>query len=182
MRIRLWHLPAVLILACVGLYVLNPLDLPSKDPRARVFGFASFIVPSESMAPTLRTNDLILVSTWAYALDEPQRGDLIAFRPPLRDTIFVMRLIGLPGEKVAMHDDQVLIDDHPLVEPYLYRSPLAGLQRRQQMAERELGADEFLVLGDHRRNSNDSRYWGALPRADLLGKVTQIVRREDRVR
>lgn len=176
MRIRLWHLPAALALACIGLYLLNPLELPSKDPRARIFGFASFKVPSESMAPTLRTDDLILVSTWAYALEEPQRGDLIAFRPPHRDTIFVMRLIGLPGEKVAMHDDQVLVDGRPLAEPYLQRSRLAELLGPQQMGERELGAGEFFVLGDHRHNSNDSRYWGAVPRANLLGKVTQIVR------
>lgn len=97
MHIGFWTLFSALGLLVATTYLLNPFGIPSLDPRARLLGFAPYAIPANSMAPTLKAGDFVIASAWAYALGEPQRGDLVVFRhPQLPEVNYVKRVMGLP--------------------------------------------------------------------------------------
>lgn len=132
----------------------------------------AFVIPSESMRPTLEEGDRILVDKFFYHLEEPRRGDLVVF-DSLEEpgTFFVKRVIGLPGEQVTVAGTEVYLDDRPLAEPYrdvagqLAADPEASPQA--QLVE----PDHLFLLGDNRLNSRDSRVWGTLPRTRVVGRA-----------
>ena len=101
-----------------------------------------------------------------FALRPPQRGEVIVFHYP-RDTSkdFVKRVIGLPGEKIGVEDGDVFIDGRQLEEPYLTSRDTSSAKAII------LGENEYYVMGDNRRGSNDSRNWGPVAGELVLGKV-----------
>ena len=117
------------------------------------------------MITTLNGGDLALVTRFDYRLGEPRRGDVVECRFPGRDGTYLKRLIGLPGETVEIIDSRTYIDGVPLSEPYA-TGPSEDYRA-------ELAEGEYLVLGDNRSESYDSRAedMGMLHRADLLGRV-----------
>ena len=150
----------------------------------------NFKVDGSSMDPTLEHGQFLMVNKLVYfqldmdrlsrivpfwrvdqslnrfPIHPPQRREVIVFHFP-RDTSkdFVKRVIGLPGEKVELRDGSVFINDRLLQESYIttpYDSTMAPLI---------LDNDEYFVMGDNRRSSNDSRTWGPVPESHLLGKV-----------
>ncbi len=136
-------------------------------------------VKGGSMRSTLENGEIMLVNRAAYLLGQPQRQDVVICLYPGRyrdkwkliPQYFVKRIIGLPGETVAIEDGVVLIDGVPLEEPYLDE---AHTKRKTSMAPVTLGEDEYFVLGDNRDSSNDSRRVGALKRKALIGKVQAV--------
>ena len=159
-----------------------------------------FRIPSASMEPTLLVGDFLLVnkevSTGRFpALASIQRGDLIVFHYPVDPAKhLVKRIVGLPGARLRLRDGRVLIDGHALSEPYAFYLPSAAdsyrddfprmdhadpavdsrwwVQMHSLVANGELTIppDSYFVLGDNRNNSDDSRYWGLVPRAAIVGK------------
>jgi signal peptidase I len=219
----------------------------------RAFIFEPFRIPSDSMMPTLLDGDFIVVSKYAYGLrwpvlnqkflqtGMPQRGDVVVFRyPPDPNVNYIKRLVGLPGDRVEVHDDRLVINGEtiPLKDDgkfndgcyanvslatevlgehthqvmhcraeiglrppseFAYRGihvpPMAC--ERKKIAESsggyfcletspESGADsndhvfdvvpagKYLMIGDNRDNSADSRVWGLVPDENLVGKATRI--------
>jgi signal peptidase I len=143
-------------------------------------------IPSSSMEPTLncarpgpeclgRFNDRIIANRLAYVFGKPRRGQIVVFKaPPAASkcgandggTTFVKRLIGLPRDRVTERDGQISIDGHPLSEPYVdpaLRDTRSGVWR--------VPVGDYFFLGDDRSYSCDSRTWGSVPRADLIGPV-----------
>ena len=101
-----------------------------------------------------------------YAFDPPDRGEIIVFRypeDPSKD--FVKRVVGLPGESVEVRSGTVHIDGEELREPYLRRPD------QSSAGPLSLAQKEYYVIGDNRRNSNDSRAWGVVPEENIVGKV-----------
>lgn len=124
-----------------------------------------------SMAPTVNDGDLLQIDTTAYASHGPERGDLILFDPPLASSSpYVKRVIGLPGETVAIRfDGYVYINGRRLEEPYTEaRSTECVSGRCDSVRVRE---GEVYVLGDNRRNSADSRIFGPVDIDDIIGKA-----------
>ena len=118
------------------------------------------------MEPTLVEGQQIWVNKLLYRVTGgPRRGDIIVFQAWDQDKPFIKRVIGLPGETVDVRDGGVFVDEVPVDEPYL-EQPTLGAE-----APVTLGADEYFVLGDNRGNSGDSRYYGALPEDDIIGKA-----------
>jgi signal peptidase I len=182
MRNLFWKLFAALAFSVAGLYLANPTGSATLDPRLRVVGFAPFKVPSQSMAPTLKTGDIILVSAWSQLDGEPKRGDLVVFKhPKMPDVSFVKRIAGLPGDRVEVHGGELFVNDKPIREPYLEGQVMAH-PVGAEMAPRTIPQDEFFVLGDNRDNSNDSRFWGNVPRDHLIGQVIRILLAEEESR
>ncbi len=124
-----------------------------------------FQVRGTSMEPTLHSGQYIIVSKLSYRLSDPQRGDIIVFRPPNAPREdYIKRIIGLPGEHVEIRDGAVWINGYRLEEPYIASpAPYTGSW--------DLGPDEYFVLGDNRGGSSDSHSWGPLPRENIIGKA-----------
>jgi signal peptidase I len=126
----------------------------------------NFRIEGTSMRPNLHNGQYLIVNKLVYYLHPPERGDVVVFHyPNNRNRDFIKRVIGLPGEKVEIRGEHVLIDGEELDEPYaLHESSYAwGPQR--------MGEGEYFVLGDNRNSSSDSHNWGPLQRDDIIGKA-----------
>ncbi len=133
---------------------------------ATLFVMQGFCVSGECMQPHLFTGERVLANKLVYHFASPHRGDIVIFDYP-KDTrqIFVKRIIGLPGETVAIQNGQVMIDGRRLPEPY------KTFAAHGDMAPQFILHDQFFVMGDNRDVSDDSRYWGDLPRRDIIGRA-----------
>ena len=139
----------------------------------RAFFIESYRVTSPVMQPTLGQGDRVVVEKISYLFGSPQRGDVIAFQPPvdalnrrpdLKGT-FIGRTIGIPGDRVEVRDGRVFQNGRPLTEMYLDGAP------DYTMDSRVVPAGKYLVLGDNRNNSFDSVAWGYLPHDRIIGRV-----------
>jgi signal peptidase I len=133
-----------------------------------VFQPQSHRIEGHSMEPTLLSDDRMV---FMRSLAPVARGDIVSYRYPRNPAkIFIGRIVGLPGERLAIVDGVVHIDGRPLDEPYL-----AGVPRPPQGApEIRLGDDEYFVLGDNRGNSSDSREWGPVARRLIRKRLVYI--------
>jgi signal peptidase I len=168
------------------------------------FAAQPFRIPSESMEPTLLVGDFLLVDKQSLGTVDAagllpsasiKRGEIIVFHFPIDPKMhLVKRVIGLPGDRIRLHDDRVYINGVALTEPYaVYRSTPPDNFRdnfpRLQVADPEVDfrwwskmhslvdhgelivpPDSYFVLGDNRNDSEDSRYWGLVPRSAIVGK------------
>ncbi len=125
-----------------------------------------YLVVSVSMQPTLSEGQQIIISKTSYWLHHPERGDIVVIRPAdaQNSTPLIKRIIGLPGEYVEAHDGRIWINGRALNEPYV-SAPL------DYSFSWQLGADEYVVLGDNRNNSSDSHSWGAISKERIIGKA-----------
>lgn len=207
----------------------------------RSFAFEPFRIPSDSMMPTLRDGDFILVDKFTYGLrlpiantkllntGEPKRGDVVVFHPPIDPSqVWIKRVVGLPGDHVVVRDNRITINGKTL--PFEVTGTYTdGCYEHMQIATEHLGTHvhgallcpvplevtqdslptcprtdtrgyfcggaplpdglllpdpgvfdktvppgEYMMMGDNRDNSDDSRYWGFVTEQELIGKATHI--------
>ena len=156
----------------------------------RTFIVQAFKIPSGSMIPTLQIGDHILVNKFIYGIKmpftdttiipitHPHRGDIIVFKFPEDETKdFIKRVIGLPGDKIEIRQQQVYINGQPLVEPYVVH--LDAFTRRPGAPGDNYGPatvpdGAFFVMGDNRDRSLDSRFWGFVKEEKIKGKAFVI--------
>lgn len=122
-------------------------------------------VRAESMAPTLRDGDRVLV---AHRLSGLRRGSLVVLADPEGQGSIVKRVVGLGGERVAIEDGLLVVDGVPAVEPYTDPSRLDGVYQRPVLVP----PGHLYVLGDARDTSVDSRQFGPVPLESVVGEVT----------
>ncbi len=116
-------------------------------------------VPTGSMLETIQLDDNIIGSRLTYKFSDPERGDIAIFRwPDDENEIYIKRIIGLPGDKVEIKDGKVYINgsDTPLKEDYLSEGMYTDSGSREVY---DVPEDCYLMLGDNRTNSADSRFW-----------------------
>jgi len=147
------------IVETVVLALVLFLGINAVSARVRVDGY--------SMNPTLLDGEFVLVNRLAYRMGEMQRGDIIVFRSTSSDLDLIKRIIGLPGDEVAVRDGQVLVNGQALNEPYIAAAP--NYQGYWTVPEGHL-----FVLGDNRNDSSDSHQWGLLPFDNIVGKAVFI--------
>ncbi|MCB2216131.1 signal peptidase I [Desulfofustis glycolicus] len=157
----------------------------------RTFVVQAFKIPSGSMLPTLQIGDHLLVNKFIYGIrlpfagtvlvpiKEPKRGDIIVFRFPRdRSTDYIKRVIGLPGDKLEIRDKTLLINDSPIDDPHAHFTSaqvLPGdISPKDNLGPIVVPPDKYFVMGDNRDNSSDSRFWGFVDDADILGKAMII--------
>lgn len=124
-------------------------------------------IVSDSMEPTLRPGDVVLVSRSAPDVDELHRWDLVAFAEPRTGRRTVKRVVGLPGEEVVILDGVLHVDGQPTEEPWVAPETVDGSFSRTFRVPRS----GVFVLGDNRMDSVDSRDYGPLEADDLEGRV-----------
>ncbi|MEW5984896.1 MAG: signal peptidase I [Acidobacteriota bacterium] len=160
----------------------------------RTFVVQAFKIPTGSMEPNLLVGDHLLVNKFVFAptavgpertllpVSGIRRGEVVVFKfpeDPERD--FIKRVIGLPGETVELRDRTVFIDGRPIDEPYAHYLPrpagTGGLDSedvRDRYGPVLVPSDSLFMMGDNRDNSQDSRYWGFLPRSYVKGRALMI--------
>ncbi len=154
----------------------------------RTFVIQAFKIPTGSMRMTLQEGDLILVNKFVYgakvpfvnyylpALREPKRGDVVVFiYPEDKKKDFIKRLIGLPGETIEIKGGSIYVNDKQVEESifkqiYYYNRGDFGAEGQKIVVPK----DSYFVLGDNSASSKDSRYWGFVPKENLLGQALVI--------
>ena len=141
---------------------------------ALVFGFVrpfvmeAFWIPSGSMIPTLEIGDRVLVNKFIYRFTEPKRADIVVFTSvdnPKEDLI--KRVVGVPGDKVAVRKGKLFLNGEPQKEPYTNKK----LPDRSFFARTTVPRGHVFVMGDNRGNSADSRVFGPLPKKNIEGEA-----------
>lgn len=129
-------------------------------------GFPLYRVQGQSMAPTLRQGDYVLVRACEQIGRAPRRGDIVVVA--LGEGRHVKRIVGLPDERVVFTEGALLIDGQRLTEPYLRGlPPYLGLTD----TDISLAPDEYFVMGDNRLRSTDSRHGGPVARSSIVGRA-----------
>lgn len=148
----------------------------------RMFVAQPFIVRGASMEPTFESGEYLIVDQLSYRFHEPERGDVIIMRYPKDPSVFfIKRVIGLPEETVELVGSAITVGKEGapalmLSEPYVEPG-----RSESEYASYTLGADEYFVMGDNRIESSDSRSWGSLPRADIVGRALVRLLPVDRI-
>jgi signal peptidase I len=134
----------------------------------------AFRMPSESMLPTLRPGDFMFASKWR---SEPRIGDVVVFAFPADTTKdFVKRVVAGPGDTLEIRDRILFVNGVRQQDSRAFHADpsIQAEPPRDQLAPVALNRNEYFVLGDHRENSNDSRFWGPVPRRHIHGRVYKI--------
>jgi signal peptidase I len=141
---------------------------------ALVFGFVrpfvveAFWIPSGSMIPTLQINDRVLVNKFIYRFMEPSRGDIVVFESvDDPDTDLIKRVVGLPGDRVAVRSGRLVVNGEPQKEPFTNKK----FPDTSFFAATPVPKDHVFVMGDNRANSQDSRVFGPLPKKNIEGEA-----------
>ncbi len=126
-------------------------------------------VPSGSMETTIMTGDRVLGLRFSYWFSDPKRGDIVVFKYPIDDALgentkFIKRIVGLPGETVEIKKGAVYINGEKLQEDYINGTWTV----ENDGYTFEVPEDQYLMLGDNRNNSSDSRYWAGIALANGL--------------
>jgi signal peptidase I len=163
----------------------------------RTFVVQAFKIPTGSMEENLLIGDHLLVNKFVFGptatslervllpVAPIKRGEVIVFKYPEEpDRDFIKRVIGLPGEKVELREKRVYINDKALDEPYVHflQPPgqnsefheVTSFDVRERYGPVTVPPNHYFVMGDNRDNSQDSRYWGFLPRELVKGKALVI--------
>jgi signal peptidase I len=135
---------------------------------ARTFVAEPMKIPSDSMAPTLRPGDQVLVDKLAYrGGDLPSRGDLAVFHDPRSGEILLKRVVAVAGDTVGIEDGSLVVNGRRPFEPYADQKSIDSVY----FGPVNVGTGRFFVLGDNRANSVDSRSFGSVPADRLVGRV-----------
>ncbi|MEA2195190.1 MAG: signal peptidase [Solirubrobacteraceae bacterium] len=170
----------------------------------QAFAVKPYVIPSESMSPTLVVGQRLLVDRFSHRLGgDPKLGDITVFMPPAGAELpihqcgiagegpsyedgaasrrscaratrgkgakaFVKRVVGLPGDRIAVQDGHVIRNGRRASEPFA--APCGG-GPECDLAPVEVPAGHYFLMGDNRGNSDDSRYWGPVPRDQIIGRA-----------
>jgi signal peptidase I len=187
------YLDALIVAALIALFLIT-------------FVIRTFYIPSVSMVPTLQVRDVLLVDEIAYRLHRPAQGDIAVFTPPVnsRGNDYVKRVIGVPGDAIAISNGIVYHNGTALREPYENQPPNYDLAIRRYeiyvggrpldprtadvppralwQAPNRIPNGFYFVLGDNRNYSDDSHVWGFVPERGFLGRAFLILWPLDRLR
>lgn len=156
----------------------------------RTFVVQAFKIPSGSMEPTLLIGDHILVNKFIYGVkipffrntlipvSAPERGDVIVFIYPVDPSKdFIKRVIGVPGDKVEIIDERLFVNDRPWRDDpgvYTKRSASTNPGSKYNYGPVTVPEGKYLVMGDNRDHSYDSRFWGFVPESSIKGEAFMI--------
>jgi signal peptidase I len=163
----------------------------------RAFLGQAYWIPSESMVPTLKERDRVIVSRISFKLGDPKRGDIIVFQNPgfvdrgrkdpiskgarnvlelvgigqPKDKYYIKRAIGMPGDKLSIHDNRVYVNGKELPEPWLEKDVFTDDIGEYGGVEMVIPKGKYFMMGDNRDRSSDSRVFGLVDRSAMVGRA-----------
>ena len=165
----------------------------------RFFWLQPFRDVGRCMEPTVKVGDLFIVNRLSYSTRKPERGDVVfvdATKLPLKQAHphkrWIKRVVGVPGDRISIHPPYIHIKGSPLADPEIF-VPISELKKdyqgyvlpdpikypdailKKEEDEVTLAGDEYFLIGDNTTNSLDSRHFGAVPRAAILGRVICVI-------
>jgi signal peptidase I len=160
----------------------------------RTWVVQAFKIPTGSMENNLLIGDHLLVNKFIFGpsptavegtllpVREIRRGDIVVFKyPDQPERDFIKRVVGLPGETIELRNKKVYVNGNPVEEPYVHflegshaSSEVTSFDVRERYGPVTVPPEQYFVMGDNRDNSQDSRYWGFLPRHYIKGKALMI--------
>lgn len=151
---------SVAIIGAIGLAIYLFIAQPHK-------------VSGSSMLPTLLTGDYIITNKVGYRFSSPQKGQIIVFKNPRKETEdFIKRIIGIPGDKVKILNSKIIVNGKELEENYLdetiITNPRSFLKEGEEIIVPE---GRYFVMGDNREASSDSREWGYITKEEIIGQA-----------
>jgi signal peptidase I len=195
-RFRTWRFaPVIEVIATIALALAL-----AEGVQAAVV--KPFVIPSQSMEPTLIPSQRVLVNRLAFDFGSPQRGDIVVFHPPVGETCaanpipagepcprsnttpagvyYVKRVIGLPGDTLSIERGHPVINGHLLShEPYII--PCGDAPECNMPDTITIPRGEYFMMGDNRGDSDDSRIWGPIPGSWIIGEVFATYWPPDRI-
>jgi signal peptidase I len=138
----------------------------------RTYVFQTFYIPSASMEPTLQIGDRLIVDKLSVDFGTINRGDIVVFKAPPNENCgpkvadLVKRVIGVPGDHLTSKGNTIYVNGKPLKEAWTHTEPLGVA-----MGNVTVSANHYFMMGDNHSDSCDSRYWGSVPRSDIIGKA-----------
>ncbi len=140
----------------------------------RAYVLQTFFIPSGSMEPTLLVGDRVMVSKISLDFGSIHRGDILVFKAPKSASIcgpnepedFVKRVIGLPGDHLSSKGNTIYVNNKPLKITWTHYEPLG-----KAIGNVTVPKNSYFMMGDNYPDSCDSRYWGSVPRSDVIGRV-----------
>lgn len=135
----------------------------------RTFIITPVIVVGDSMNPTLKDNDILLLNKINYRLNDIKRFDIVVIDLGVKRDDIIKRIIGLPGEKIEYRDSKLYINDKVYENDYNFKTDDFTLNSICNCYE--IPKDKYLVLGDNRGNSADSRIYGLIDKKNIIGNV-----------
>jgi signal peptidase I len=184
--------PVVFIVLCLRSFIAEPFRIPSGSMMPTLLVGDFLLVNKFTYGIRLP-----VINKKIIEVNKPKHGDIVVFRFPKDPTVdYIKRIIGLPGDKVSYHNKQLLINGKPAAQVSLGRYQGVGqgaeMTGSEHLAENLDGVEHsilvrqgaisaegdyiipegsYFVMGDNRDNSNDGRYWGVVPEANLVGKA-----------
>ncbi|HEV3218807.1 MAG TPA: signal peptidase I [Candidatus Acidoferrales bacterium] len=167
---------AIILFAVVIVVVTHPSFFSSTFPGVR-----AFTIPALSMAPTIQQSDRVLVNFLTYDRHDPARGDVVAVIIPMDSgsTLQIKRIIAISGDVFSISRGTVILNGNRLAESYTMSAsssldPSQTTDIAPDFGPLTIPANKYFILGDYRAESYDSRYYGAIDRSQIRGKVIRV--------
>lgn len=155
----------------------------------RTFLFSPFIVDGASMEPNFHTKERVIVNLLVYRFSEPSYGDVVVFDVPEEGRRFIKRIIGVPGDTIEVHGDDVYINGEVIHEPYLAEAIAQSHANGETYngvgdyfsfpndyyQENIVPEDHYFVMGDNRGDSKDSRAIGYVSEDEIIGRADVVM-------
>jgi signal peptidase I len=135
-------------------------------------------VNGQSMVPNFQSGEYVLTDKISYNFGDPQRGEVVVFHAPPAAHCpkgtgcdFIKRVLGIPGDRIAVKNNGIYVNSVKLAEPYIpedFETEAGDYTRNRTIT---LGPNEYFVCGDNRPYSSDSRAWGPIPKQNIVGKA-----------
>jgi len=157
----LWEIFEVVLVAVITVLII------------RNFLIQPFLVSGASMEPNFSSGDYLLIDEVSYRFREPQRGEVMVFHyPGDESTYYIKRIIGLPNERLVIGEGKIMLFNKEHTNGFAVEEDYLPIGTETSgVKEVVLKDNEYFVLGDNRNYSFDSRSWGSLQKAEIVGLV-----------
>ena len=142
----------------------------------KTFVIQTFIIEGQSMEKSFHTGEYLLIDKLSYRVTNPKRGDIVVFIP--RDDIsksYIKRVIGLPGEKLKITSDKIIINDEVISESSYLGDTIGSIIEPDESYSINLNDNEYFVMGDNRDSSRDSRVIGPIHKEQITGRAFLVI-------